>query len=323
MLTALIPWKRLAIALAPLILANATLSPIAHSAQHQLHAGEHQITVSDGTSVHVKVSGKGPACMLIHGGPGQGSLSTEKMGFDALEQFLTIIYVDQRGAGKSPDATDYHMPRVIADFDDVRQKLGIKKMCLIAHSFGGLLAVNYVTQYPKHVSSLVMANATLQFLGPHHARMQINFANELLGAPVVSLPDSNDAAALDIASEEARLAILKSGQGYRFLTESLDTIKRMNEIDRSYARTRSFGSAVLNQRASYPEYYADYAPMTASINKPVLVISSRADYAVGPDEYRRFRFPKQTTVVLDGGHISYYDQNPKFVAAIKGFLDAK
>jgi proline iminopeptidase len=304
-----------------LLLALATLvaAPGAPARTPGPPAGEHRIAVSDGTELYVKVTGRGPVCMLIHGGPGQGTLSTEKMGASTLEEFLTIVYVDQRGSGKSPEAADYHLPRMISDFDEVRSALGVERMCLIAHSFGGLLAVNYAARHPERVSSLVMANATLQFLGPHHARMQIAFADKLLGRPATDLPSDIDPVALDAASEAARIAVIQSGQGYRFITEHLDTLKRMNEIERSYERTRSFGPAVLNQRALYPEYYADYAPMSAAIDRPVMVISSRADYAVGPDEYRRFRFPRQTTVILDGGHISYHDQNAAFVRAIKAF----
>lgn len=305
----------------PLCIAGlAVLTGEGHAATRPPAAGEHRISVSDGTPLYVKVSGTGPVCMLIHGGPGQGTLSTEQMGFSELERFFTIVYVDQRGSGRSPEASDYRMSRMVEDFDDVRRSLKIDRMCLIAHSFGGLLALNYTRTHPDRVMSLVMANATLQFLGPYHARMQIDFAGKLLGRPADSPAADIAPAALDEASENARAAVVKSGQGYRFVTENIETLRRMNEIERSYIRTRSFGPAILKDRAVHAEYYADYAPLSASIDKPVLVISSRADYAVGPDEYRRFRFPRATTVILDGGHISYFDQNAGFVDAIRNFM---
>lgn len=285
-----------------------------------LQAGEHRITASDGTSLYVKVAGKGPACMLIHGGPGQGTLSTEKMGADALESFLTMIYVDQRGSGKSADAADYHLSQVTRDFETVRKALGVERMCLIAHSFGGLLAVDYARTFPDRVSSLVLANATLAFLGPDNARMQIAFANQLLGKTVATAPAGDDPPALEAALDQARSAVRKAGLGYRFLTRQTGSIERMSELDSSYARSRGFGRAVFEEAGKYPEYRTDFAPASAQVRQPVLVLTSREDHAVGPDEYRRFRFPNQTVVTLEGGHISYYEQNAAFVEAIRGFL---
>src|SRR3954462_4425931 len=121
-----------------------------------LPAGERWITVSDGAKLYLHIAGKGPVCLFLHGGPGQDSLSFEQMGGSALEAFATMVYLDQRGSGKSPDAGDYHLDRVVQDFDEVRSQLGVDKLCLIAHSFGGILAVAYARRYPAHVSQLVM-----------------------------------------------------------------------------------------------------------------------------------------------------------------------
>lgn len=296
-------------------------APAASSIKVPLHS-ERTVETSDGSPLYVKVSGNGPVCMLVHGGPGQGSLSTEKMGFDALERFLTIIYVDQRGSGKSPDAENYHLERITQDFEDVRQALGIEKMCLIAHSFGGILAVDYARKYPERLTGMVLANATLQFLGPYNSRMQIEFANTLLGETIASVPDSDDPAQLEAALNQARAAVMKSGQGYRFLTSDIENIKRMGAIDASYPRSRGFGRAVFDPEQAYPEYFVDYAPLSRTIDMPVLVISSREDYAVGPDEYRRFAFPCQTTVILDGGHMSYHEQTVPFANAVEEFVRA-
>lgn len=112
---------------------------------------------------------------------------------------------------------------------------------------------------------------------------------------------------------------MKSGNGYRFLSETTDSIKAMSEIDGSYARSRGFGNAIFDETAKYPEYMLDYAPDSAAVAQPVLVIAGSKDYAVGPDEHKRFRFPNQKAVVLNGGHISYYENNAEFVAAIREF----
>jgi proline iminopeptidase len=296
-----------------------TGSPPVPAAPPALAAGPRLVKASDGSELHLHVAGHGPVCLFVHGGPGQDSLSFEQMGGSALEPFVTMVYLDQRGSGTSPDASNYHLDRIVQDFEEVRQALGVDKLCLIAHSFGGVLAVAYANRHPAQVSELVLANATLQFLGPSQMRMQTTFINELLGR-TRPLPPDSDTAGLTAARDDAWSALMHSDQGYRVLTDHLATVQKMNAIEGSYPRSHGFGAAVIEQRAAVPEYYADYAPMSARIAQPVLVITSARDYAVGPDEYKRFRFPHQQVVMLDGGHISYYDANAAFTAAIRGFL---
>lgn len=41
---------------------------------------------------------------------------------------------------------------------------------------------------------------------------------------------------------------------------------------------------------------------------PVLVIAGKKGYAIGVDHYRQFNFPNQKTVLINGGHVLYYEQ---------------
>jgi proline iminopeptidase len=284
-----------------------------------LTPGERRVMTSDGVSLYVHVKGRGPVCLFVHGGPGQDSLSFEKMRGDALEAFVTMVYLDQRGSGKSPDASNYRLERVVQDFDEVRRALGVEKMCLIGHSFGGVLITAYARRYPDRVSALVMANATLQFSAPRVRLAQTQFIRELLGLKGEPLPPESDAAAVEATHEEAWRALMNSDKGFRVLADTWPTVRTMNEIE-SYPRSRGYGTAVMNGRATMPEYYDDYAQVSTQITQPVLVITSNRDYAVGPNEYKRFRFPQQKVVVLEGGHMAYYDASAGFTAAIRAFM---
>lgn len=264
--------------------------------------------------------------MYIHGGPGQDSLSFEKMGGSALEAFATMVYLDQRGSGYSPDAADYSLDRVVLDFEEVRRALGIDKLCLIAHSFGGILATAYARRHPARVSALVMLNATLQFLGPYQRRMQLQFINQLLGRPD-PLPAEGDAAGLAAAYEAGWRALMKSDKGFRVLADTWDTVRTMNEIEASYPRSRGYGRAVMDRtpdsKPAMPVYFEDHAPASAQVTQPVLVIASNRDYAVGPGEHHRFQFPDSKVVILEGGHLAYHDDNAAFTSAVRDFLAAR
>ena len=91
-------------------------------------SAQQMIKMSDGTKLYVEVHGKGTPCLYLHGGPGSGSEWMQKLGGNILEKHFMVIYLDQRGVGRSesPRDSDYTLSRQVKDFDEVRQALGIK-----------------------------------------------------------------------------------------------------------------------------------------------------------------------------------------------------
>ncbi len=112
-----------------------------------------RITTSDGTELFVNVRGKGIPCLYIHGGPGVGSYWMEELYGDVLEQHFTMIYLDQRGSGRSASAAtgDYSTERMAMDFEEVRQHLGIDSWITFSHSFGGIMQMKHAELYPETV----------------------------------------------------------------------------------------------------------------------------------------------------------------------------
>jgi len=66
-----------------------------------LKAQEMNIMTSDSVSLYVNVKGSGTPCLYLHGGPGSGSYWLEKFFGEYLEQHFQMIYLDQRGVGRS------------------------------------------------------------------------------------------------------------------------------------------------------------------------------------------------------------------------------
>lgn len=108
----------------------------------QNHPSEGFFETSDHVRIKYKVSGKGEACIYIPGGPGQGYPSFELMGGNNLEKNMQMIYMDQRGSGESDTSDNYHLDKMIQDIEELRLHLKLKKVFLLAHSFGGIIAVN-------------------------------------------------------------------------------------------------------------------------------------------------------------------------------------
>lgn len=272
---------------------------------------------SDHVRIKYKVSGKGEACIYIPGGPGQGYPSFELMGGNNLEKNMQMIYMDQRGSGESDTSDNYHLDKMIQDIEELRLHLKLKKVFLLAHSFGGIIAVNYAKKYPQHIKGIILANVTLQFLNDESVKEQIEYGNSLLQAKNRPVPKDS------LSSELSKIssALRKKRIGYKFLTEDIETIKEMDKIDSLHPRIIDFGMAVISKSKDFPEYYADYAPITKDIRVPVLIITGKNDKAVGTQHYKTFRFPNQKVISIDGGHLLYYEKNKEFVKAVTHFVD--
>lgn len=282
-----------------------------------LKSEESFITTQDSVKIKYKVSGKGKPCLYIHGGPGQGYSSFEFMKGNELEAELQMIYYDQRGSGGSGKAKNYHIDAMMQDIESLRKHLGLEKFFVLSHSFAGVLATEYTRRFPQHVEGLILANATLHFFNEETTLEQIKFADRLLGQKSSTVPIEKDS--LLPMFLNLRQALSKKKMGYRFLTDDVNSVIKMEEIDSLHSRIVDFGTAMITEPEKYPEYYQDYALLTKDIQVPTLVISGSRDYAVGTKHYKTFKFPQQKTALLEGGHLLYFENNRDFVKTVWDF----
>jgi proline iminopeptidase len=289
-----------------------------------LKMGSQIVLTSDTVKLSVKVAGKGPVCIYLHGGPGQDFLSFEKMGGASLEKCLTMVYLDQRGSGHSQDAKNYSLDRVVQDIEDLRIKLGVEKVYLLSHSFGGILAINYALKYPEHLSGIIMANTIAHFMNPDQIREQISFGYKLLKKDT-TIHETDFKKLMDQAAL-VRKKLSAAHLGYKYIANDVNTIIKMDSIENAYKRTSDFGMTLFmplidsTKVQKYPEYFKDYALLTNEIKTPTLIITGKDDHAVGPDYYKNYKFKKQKVVQLAGSHMLYYENNKEFTAAVCDFV---
>ena len=100
---------------------------------------------------------KGKPALFIHGGPGGGVVPDYARFFNPKKYF--IILVDQRGCGKSTpfgETRENTTQNLIADFEQLRKLLGVKKWQLFGGSWGSTLSLAYAIAHPDVVSELVL-----------------------------------------------------------------------------------------------------------------------------------------------------------------------
>jgi C-terminal peptidase prc len=122
---------------------------------------EMEAQVHDAT-LHVRVAGNpdsGNVLIAIHGGPGMSSdymINLEQLAGPE----LAVVTYDQRGVGRSTsppgDASNYSLLKYVEDLESVRQVVGAESVHLLGHSWGGVVALRYVTVHPQRVRSLVL-----------------------------------------------------------------------------------------------------------------------------------------------------------------------
>jgi proline iminopeptidase len=153
-------------ALLLLVKLTVVAAPAPHSFGGQravLPDGPLAFRTSDSVQLFVKIAGRGVPCLVVHGGPGAGSYGLEHLGLQPLESSMQLIYLDQRGSGRSASSPrhNYALARQVQDLEELRQRLGLRQWVLLAHSFGGVIATAYAQRYPEHVQALVLVNAVL------------------------------------------------------------------------------------------------------------------------------------------------------------------
>ena len=104
-----------------------------------------------------------PPLILLHGGPGMTEMRFFRHFNAPLENSFTVVYWDQRGAGKSFDRkiprSSMTVEQFIADLDElveaVCKRIGKNKVAIFGHSWGSALGVLYAARFPEKVAAYV------------------------------------------------------------------------------------------------------------------------------------------------------------------------
>jgi proline iminopeptidase len=101
--------------------------------------------------------------LLLHGGPA----ATHEY-FEAFDSFfpgegIEYYYYDQLGSAYSDQPNDdelWTIPRFVDEVDQVRRALGLDRsnFCLLGHSWGGILAIEYALAHQDNLRCLIISN---------------------------------------------------------------------------------------------------------------------------------------------------------------------
>ena len=119
----------------------------------------------NGTTIHVRVGGHGPAVILLHGYGETGDMWVPMAGEFARDH--TVVVPDLRGLGLSAKPTGgFDKKNQGVDVAKVLDKLEIDSVDVVAHDIGNMVAYAFAAQYPGRVRKLVVIDAPLPGVGP-------------------------------------------------------------------------------------------------------------------------------------------------------------
>ena len=120
---------------------------------------------TNGTTLHVRAGGSGPAVVLLHGYGETGDMWSPLAA--VLVKDHTVIVPDLRGMGSSARPNGGYDKKTQAhDIAGVLKALNIEHAALVTHDIGNMVGYALAVQYPGLITRFVIIDAPLPGIGP-------------------------------------------------------------------------------------------------------------------------------------------------------------
>ncbi len=272
-----------------------------------------QEIATNGTTLHVRIGGSGPAVVLLHGYGETGDMWAPLAADLARDH--TVIVPDLRGMGLSATAADgFRKANQAEDILGVMAALNVDRADVVAHDIGNMVAYALSARHPDKVTRLVLMDAPIPGIGPWEEVLK----NPLLwhfrfgGPDMERLVQGRERIYLD-----------------RFWNEFSANPSRFTETSRAhYAALYAAPGrmhAGFGQFAAFDQDAVDNVAWLADHGKltlPVLAVGGARSF--GPMmaiDAGTGAVDVQERVIPDAGHWLIEEQPALTVAAIREFLD--
>ena len=270
--------------------------------------------VTNGTTIHVRSGGHGPAVLLLHGygetGDMWAPLATD------LARDHVVIVPDLRGLGLScKPAGGYDKSTQAVDMVGVLDAMQIGRTDLVTHDIGNMVGYAFAARNRDRVTRFVLMDALLPGVGPWDELLK----NPLLWHFRFGGPDMER-----LVAGRERIYL------DRFWNEFSASPAKFSEASRVhyaalYARPGAM-HAGFAQFAAFDRDAADNAGFVAAgkLTMPVLAIGGAKSFGPMMATVMRFAASDVTEVVIpDSGHWLMEEQPVATISAVRRFLGTK
>ena len=269
---------------------------------------------TNGTTIHVRVGGSGPAVVLLHGYGETGDMWAP-MAAD-LARDHTVIVPDLRGLGLSAKPKGgFDKKTQAGDIAGVLDALNITSADLVTHDIGNMVGYAFAAQHPERVTRFVLIDAPVPGIGPWEEILK----NPLLWHFRFGGPDMER-----LVAGRERIYL------DRFWNEFSADRTRFSEASREhYAKLYAMPGAMHSGFAQFAAFDQDAIDNQAFLAKggklkmPVYAIGGEKSF--GPTMATVMRFAAENVkegIVPDSGHWIMEENPQATVTMVRAFLDA-
>ena len=269
---------------------------------------------TNGATLHVRIGGKGPAVVLLHGFGDSGDM------WEPLAEVLvkdhTVIVPDLRGMGLSshPD-TGYDKKTEAQDITAVMDHLKVQKAALVTHDIGNMVGYALAAQYPERITRWAVIDAPLPGVG--------NWAAQLSNPKTWHFNFHGPDEERLVAGRE-RIFLDRFYNELSANPAGIDEATRVHYAE-LYARPHAMHDA-LEQFVNFPQDGIDNQAFLArgKLTMPVLAIGG--DHSYGANMATELNFVATNVssgVITDSGHWIMEEQPAQVVAMVVPFIEAK
>lgn len=264
-----------------------------------------------------RIAGSGPALLLIHG-VGDNSKSWETVHAQLAQRF-TVIAPDLLGHGESdkPHA-DYSLPAFANGMRDLLAVLGIERVTVVGHSFGGGVAMQLAYQYPQLVERIVLVSAGGV---AQDVSLALRLAAMPLGAEALGVLRAPGVMPTIRRVGRAVQTMLGSTRFGRDAAEVVALLEGFLDRD-GLAAFASALRSVVDARGQYVTML-DRSYLVKSV--PVQIIWGEDDLIIPVDHAHTAHaaMPGSRMEIFEGtGHMPFHDHPDRFVEVVERFVDS-
>jgi len=270
--------------------------------------------LSNGTTIHVRSGGTGPAVLLLHGYAETGDMWAP-MAVD-LASDHTVVVPDLRGMGLSAKPSGgFDKKTQAVDMAGVLDQLGIERADLVTHDIGNMVGYAFAALYPARVVRFALIDAPLPGIGPWEEILK----NPLLWHFRFGGPDMER-----LVAGRERIYL------DRFWNEFSATPSRFSEAAREhYAELYALPGAMHSgfmQFAAFDQDVLDNQSFLAKgkLGMPVLAVGGEKSFGRTMAQIMRFAATNvREAVIPDSGHWIMEENPTATIALVRDFLQTR
>lgn len=267
------------------------------------------------------IMGSGDPIIVIHGGAGFITHDYLLSPLAPLAKNRQVIFYDQRGLGKSTGESypeHINLKTYVEDIEVIRTSLGLKKVSLLGHSWGGLLAMHYALLYPNSIDKLILVSSM-----PGSSEDLGLFFSELPKrlAPYQEQLDKIESSELYLSGDpqtvENQLKMV-----FKTYMYSPENINQLNLRKSQKAAIKGFKIWEIFKEQVFMKPY-DLTKALRKISCPTLILHGDVDpIPFVAAENLKAAIPSSKLIRMDQcGHFPFVEQPESFLKEVTGFLD--